>query len=72
MVRVYINYKMVLLALTRLSQSALFNFQSLLLTILLLIYTCTYTRAVAPRLVDRNKEGYVLIWAKAIFAPDHL
>ncbi|KIM74457.1 hypothetical protein PILCRDRAFT_80034, partial [Piloderma croceum F 1598] len=38
--------------------SALFNFQSLLLTILLIICTCTYARAVAPRLVDRNKEGF--------------
>lgn len=41
------------------SQSALFNFQSLLLVILLLICTCTYIRAVAPRLVDSNKQGYV-------------
>lgn len=40
-------------------QSALFNFQSLLLVILLLICTCTYVRAVAPRLIDRNKEGCV-------------
>ncbi|KIL64416.1 hypothetical protein M378DRAFT_163154 [Amanita muscaria Koide BX008] len=37
--------------------SALFNFQSLLLVILLVICTCTYVRAVAPRLIDRNKEG---------------
>ncbi|KAH7887121.1 kish-A-like protein [Phlebopus sp. FC_14] len=37
--------------------SALFNFQSLLLVILLLICTCTYVRAVTPRLIDRNKEG---------------
>ncbi len=42
-----------------LSQSALFNFQSLLLVILLLICTCTYVRAVAPRLIDSNKQGYV-------------
>jgi hypothetical protein len=42
-----------------LSQSALFNFQSLLLVILLLICTCTYIRAVAPRLIDSNKQGYV-------------
>ncbi|KAF9444400.1 DUF1242-domain-containing protein [Macrolepiota fuliginosa MF-IS2] len=38
--------------------SALFNFQSLLLVILLFICTCTYVRAVAPRLVDRNKHGF--------------
>ncbi|KAM6504426.1 DUF1242 domain containing protein, partial [Amanita muscaria] len=30
---------------------------SLLLVILLVICTCTYVRAVAPRLIDRNKEG---------------
>ncbi|KDR72866.1 hypothetical protein GALMADRAFT_737484 [Galerina marginata CBS 339.88] len=38
--------------------SALFNFQSLLLVILLFICTCTYVRAVAPGLVDRNKVGF--------------
>ncbi|KIO01991.1 hypothetical protein M404DRAFT_148892 [Pisolithus tinctorius Marx 270] len=38
-------------------KSALFNFQSLLRVILLMICTCTYVRAVAPRLIDRNKEG---------------
>ncbi|KAG2073809.1 DUF1242-domain-containing protein [Suillus decipiens] len=41
------------------SKSALFNFQSLLLVILLMICTCTYVRAVAPRLVDRNKAGFL-------------
>ena len=40
-------------------QSALFHFQALLLVILLFICTCTYVRAVAPRLVDRNKQGSV-------------
>ena len=43
----------------RVSQSALFNFQSLLRVILLLVCTCTYVRAVAPRLIDRNKQGSV-------------
>lgn len=38
-------------------QSALFNFQSLLLVLLLLICTCTYVRGAAPGLVDRNREG---------------
>lgn len=38
-------------------QSALFNFQSLLLVILLTICTCTYVRATAPALIDRNKQG---------------
>ncbi|EPQ53317.1 DUF1242-domain-containing protein [Gloeophyllum trabeum ATCC 11539] len=46
--------------------SALFNFQSLLLVILLMICTCTYIRAVAPRLIDRNKEGFLgLLWMSA-------
>ncbi|KAF6752690.1 hypothetical protein DFP72DRAFT_991014 [Ephemerocybe angulata] len=39
--------------------SALFNFQSLLLVILLLICTCAYVRAVAPRLVDKNQHGFM-------------
>ncbi|KAI0925433.1 hypothetical protein AcV7_005685 [Taiwanofungus camphoratus] len=46
--------------------SALFNFQSLLLVILLMICTCTYVRAVAPRLIDRNREGFLgLFWMSA-------
>ncbi|KAK9893304.1 DUF1242-domain-containing protein [Cystobasidium minutum MCA 4210] len=46
--------------------SALFNFQSLLLCLLLLVCTCTYVRATAPGLVDRNKEGFLgLIWKAA-------
>ncbi|KAF8966106.1 DUF1242-domain-containing protein [Flammula alnicola] len=45
--------------------SALFNFQSLLLVILLFICTCTYVRAVAPRLVDRNKVGFLGLLFKA-------
>lgn len=49
-----------------LCQSALFNFQSLLLVILLMICTCAYIRAVAPRLIDRNKEGCVKIQNSAL------
>ncbi|KAF9530834.1 hypothetical protein CPB83DRAFT_810303 [Crepidotus variabilis] len=45
--------------------SALFNFQSLLLVILLFICTCTYVRAVAPSLVDRNKVGFPGLLFKA-------
>ncbi|KAF8803978.1 DUF1242-domain-containing protein [Phlegmacium glaucopus] len=45
--------------------SALFNFQSLLLVILLFICTCTYVRAVAPGLVDRNKAGFLGLLFKA-------
>lgn len=40
-----------------LRQTALFNFQSLLLVILLLICTSTYVHAVAPGIMDRNKDG---------------
>ncbi|KAJ7211203.1 DUF1242-domain-containing protein [Mycena pura] len=39
--------------------SALFNFQSLLLVILLLVCTCTYVRSLFPSLVDRNKTGFL-------------
>ncbi|KAF8493654.1 hypothetical protein F5888DRAFT_1891210 [Russula emetica] len=57
--------------------SALFSFQSLLLVILLLICTCTYIRAVAPRLIDSNKQGFLGIFfmsaridrPKSVFAP---
>ncbi|CDZ97618.1 duf1242-domain-containing protein [Phaffia rhodozyma] len=43
--------------------TALFNFQSLLLCVILFICTCTYARATAPGLVDRNKEGFSgLFW----------
>jgi hypothetical protein len=45
----------------RLCQSALFDFQSLLLVIILMICTCTYIRAVAPGIVDRNKQGWVRV-----------
>ncbi|XP_031626343.1 protein kish [Contarinia nasturtii] len=37
--------------------SALFNFQSLLSVILLLICTCTYLRSFFPSIIDRNKTG---------------
>ncbi|KAI1495326.1 hypothetical protein F5X96DRAFT_4719 [Biscogniauxia mediterranea] len=39
-------------------QSALFNFQSLLLVILLLICTCAYVHQIFPTILDRNKQGY--------------
>jgi len=46
--------------------SALFNFQSLLLVIILMICTCTYIRAAAPGIVDRNKQGFLgLFWMSA-------
>ncbi|CAG7837392.1 unnamed protein product [Allacma fusca] len=37
--------------------SALFNFQSLLTVIALLICTCTYVHALLPSLLDKNKTG---------------
>ncbi|KAJ1950222.1 hypothetical protein FBU59_000781, partial [Linderina macrospora] len=44
----------------------LFKFQSLLLVILLTICTCTYLRAQAPALIDRNKKGFTgLLWKAA-------
>ncbi|XP_075229366.1 transmembrane protein 167A-like protein ksh [Lycorma delicatula] len=37
--------------------SALFNFQSLLTVILLLICTCAYLHSIFPSILDRNKVG---------------
>jgi len=45
-------------------ESAIFNFQSLLTVILLLICTCTYVHAVMPSLLDRNKTGLMGIFWK--------
>ncbi|KAG8885626.1 hypothetical protein FRB97_000534 [Tulasnella sp. 331] len=45
--------------------SALFHFESLLLTLLLMICTCSYIRAVAPSLIDRNKEGFLGVFFKS-------
>ncbi|CAO3607119.1 unnamed protein product [Cunninghamella blakesleeana] len=45
--------------------TALFNVQSLLLVILLIICTCTYVRAQAPSLVDCNKTGILGLFWKA-------
>lgn len=45
--------------------SALFNFQSLLLVILLVVCTCTYIKAQAPTLLDRNKTGVLGLFWKA-------
>ncbi|PWN89799.1 DUF1242-domain-containing protein [Acaromyces ingoldii] len=44
--------------------SALFNFSSLLLVILLSICTCTYLRASAPGLIDRNRQGFLGLFYK--------
>ncbi len=37
--------------------SAIFNFQSLLSVLLLLVCTCAYVRGLWPSLLDRNKSG---------------
>uniref|UniRef100_A0A8D3AA76 Protein kish n=1 Tax=Scophthalmus maximus TaxID=52904 RepID=A0A8D3AA76_SCOMX len=42
----------------------IFNFQSLLTVILLLICTCAYIRALAPSLLDKNKTGLLGIFWK--------
>ncbi|KAH9281192.1 Protein kish-A [Echinococcus granulosus] len=39
-------------------ESAIFNFQSLLTVIILLICTCTYVRALMPGFLDRHKTGF--------------
>jgi len=39
--------------------SALFNFQSLLTVIVLLICTCAYIRSFWPGILDRNKTGFL-------------
>ncbi|CAD6192804.1 unnamed protein product [Caenorhabditis auriculariae] len=44
--------------------SAIFNFQSLISVILLLICTCAYIRAFAPKVIDRNKEGLLGVFWK--------
>lgn len=48
-------------------QSALFNFQSLLSVILLMICTCTYLRSFFPSLIDRNKTGYVCVHTARLY-----
>ncbi|KAK9478826.1 hypothetical protein V1514DRAFT_329866 [Lipomyces japonicus] len=45
--------------------SALFNFQSLLLVILLLICTSTYAHQVIPAIMNRNNSGVFGIFWKA-------
>ncbi|KAF2280568.1 DUF1242-domain-containing protein [Westerdykella ornata] len=40
--------------------TALFNFQSLLLVLLLTICTSTYFHAVFPGIMDRNKDNYLV------------
>uniref|UniRef100_A0A7N4PF08 Protein kish n=1 Tax=Sarcophilus harrisii TaxID=9305 RepID=A0A7N4PF08_SARHA len=44
--------------------SAIFNFQSLLTVILLLICTCAYIRSLAPSVLDKNKTGLLVVLGK--------
>ncbi|KAF2399214.1 S-adenosylmethionine-dependent methyltransferase [Trichodelitschia bisporula] len=44
--------------------TALFNFQSLLLVILLTICTSTYAHSITPGIMDRNKDGLLGIFWK--------
>ncbi|KAL1956962.1 hypothetical protein VTO42DRAFT_6451 [Malbranchea cinnamomea] len=44
--------------------TALFNFQSLLLVILLIICTSTYTHAIMPGIMDRNQNGFLGVFWK--------
>ncbi|XP_043475746.1 protein kish-A-like [Leptopilina heterotoma] len=44
--------------------SALFDFQSLLTVIFLLICTCAYIRSIVPSLLDRHKVGFLGIFWK--------
>uniref|UniRef100_A0AC11DNA3 Transmembrane protein 167A n=1 Tax=Ovis aries TaxID=9940 RepID=A0AC11DNA3_SHEEP len=52
--------------------SAIFNFQSLLTVILLLICTCAYIRSLAPSLLDRNKTGLLGIFWKCARIGEYL
>ena len=40
------------------TQSAIFDFQSLLIVLLLMICTCAYLRSLAPATIDKLKDGY--------------
>ncbi|EEQ35681.1 transmembrane protein 167 [Microsporum canis CBS 113480] len=42
-------------------RAALFNFQSLLLVILLIICTSAYAHSIMPGIMDRHQNGYYLI-----------
>ncbi|XP_054571076.1 protein kish-A isoform X2 [Eptesicus fuscus] len=64
--RIYLQYptSITLIARKAAKKSAIFNFQSLLTVILLLICTCAYIRSLAPSLLDRNKTGLLGIFWK--------
>lgn len=47
------------------TMSALFNFQSLLAVVLLVICTCAHIRALSPGILDRNRNGFLGVFWKA-------
>ncbi|CAO2609472.1 Protein kish-A [Lemmus lemmus] len=51
--------------------SAIFNFQSLLTVILMLICLCAYSQSHVPSLVDRNKTGLLGIFWKCVQTGEH-
>jgi Protein of unknown function (DUF1242) len=55
------NSEMILLEKLTVTQSALFNFQSALMVLLLLICTSAYCHQLFPAYMDRRKDSYVKI-----------
>ncbi|XP_052014860.1 protein kish-A-like [Apodemus sylvaticus] len=51
--------------------SAIFNFQSLVTVILLLISTRAYIRSLGPSILDRNKTGLLGIFWKCTRIGEH-
>lgn len=45
--------------------SAFFNFQSLLVVLLLVICTCAYIHTMYPALLDNNRQGFLGVFWKA-------
>ncbi|EEA05232.1 uncharacterized protein CMU_043060 [Cryptosporidium muris RN66] len=52
--------------------SALFNFQSMLVVVLLCICTCSYLRPKIPSLIDNKKAGFLGILGKMAVIGDRL
>ena len=52
--------------------SALFNFQSLLIVVMLVICTCSYVRAYRPSWLDSYKEGFMGVFRRCAVIGDRL
>lgn len=52
--------------------SALFNFQSMIVVVLLSICTCSYLRPKIPGLIDNKKTGFLGILGKMAVIGDRL